>query len=294
MWMTEEFVCRFRRLERRNQRRALEVGEEAEEVNGAPSILIGINKSTDTTCQNEVASLSPHKTQSGSELPCYGNKVGVSILEKKADSEAQELTNHKKSTSPMKSVARYGNAKSVPTNHTIPQPFAHGTEKNVSSGKGLANVKSLQTPHSLKKAQPISTFLSRKPSRPFNKMPPGDDVCSVASSCSERAEKRKEFYSKLKEKYQTLEAERNQCEARTKEEREAAIKELRKSLAFKATPLPSFYYEGSSPRFELKQQSPTLRSPKLSPRLDYGGDAFHLAMCDNLSSYYKEGRLNQV
>ncbi|KAK1315145.1 hypothetical protein QJS10_CPA06g01879 [Acorus calamus] len=79
-----------------------------------------VSKQDTTGHTNEVASLSPHKTQSGSEdseLPCYGNKVGVSILEKKADSEAQELTNHKKSTSPMKSAARYGNAKSVHTNH---------------------------------------------------------------------------------------------------------------------------------------------------------------------------------
>ncbi|KAI3704295.1 hypothetical protein L1987_74511 [Smallanthus sonchifolius] len=67
---------------------------------------------------------------------------------------------------------------------------------------------------------------------------------------AERAEKRKEFHIKLEQKQQALEAEKIEHEMRTKEEEEAAIKELRKGLFVKAHPVPSFYYEEPPPKFE--------------------------------------------
>ncbi|KAL6560612.1 hypothetical protein OROGR_004171 [Orobanche gracilis] len=123
-------------------------------------------------------------------------------------------------------------------------------------------------------------------------------------SCVDRLDRRKEFYTKLEEKHKALVREKLDYEARTKEEEQAAIKQLRKSMVVKAKPVPSFYREGPPPKVELKKLPVTrAKSPNLTRRKSCGDAAVKPSpedkgLCERASRHsvgvHKEGKASPV
>ncbi|KAK9075001.1 hypothetical protein SSX86_003320 [Deinandra increscens subsp. villosa] len=166
-------------------------------------------------------------------------------------------------------------------------------EENVNMGLHISsNTSSFHSPIDTKQSQQNSPFYAPRAYKSHSsKYHDEEDNWSIASSAAtsrtvksrvtvgvapsfrsaQRATQRKEFYTKLEQKHQALQAEKMEYEARTKEEQEEAIKQMRKSMVVKANPVPSFYRQGPPPKVELKKLPVTrAKSPNLTRRKSCG------------------------
>lgn len=207
---------------------------------------------------------------------------------------AKSSTNHE-SGSP-ESITPKPNEK-VLSSPVSPASGSASVEENVNPGVHISsNTSNLLSPMNAKQSQRNSPFSTPRP----NKYHDEEDNWSMASSAAtsrtvksrvtvgvapsfksaQRAAQRKEFYTKLEQKHEALKAEKMEYEARTKEEQEEAIKQMRKSMVVKANPVPNFYRQGPPPKVELKKLPLTrAKSPKLTRRKSCG-DTTHPSLVE--------------
>ncbi len=94
----------------------------------------------------------------------------------------------------------------------------------------------------------------------------GTEATSFKFRCEERAERRRDFYDKLEDRVRAKAKAEAKAIAEAKEAKEAQLKLLRRSLTYKANPVPSFYQEPPPPPTELKRIPLTRpKSPKFTP-----------------------------